>query len=69
MLSRIERRIRISGFCVALGLLILAATLTQSHPLAFVAFLLVGAPLIGLGMLFFLWGLASGTRPAGAEKS
>jgi hypothetical protein len=32
-------------------------TLFRVHPLAFVAFVVVGCPLIGAGVLLYLWSL------------
>jgi hypothetical protein len=55
----IERRIRWSGMLVVTGLLAQMLSLLWTHPLAFVCFLLVGCPLVGAGILFFLYSLVS----------
>ena len=61
--SSIELRIRWSGMLIVLGLFIQILTLLWTHPLAFVAFLLVGCPLVGAGILFFLYSLVSHLTP------
>jgi hypothetical protein len=58
----IERRIRWSGTLVVAGLLIQMFTLLWIHPLAFVCFIVVGCPLVGAGILLFLYSLV--TQPA-----
>jgi hypothetical protein len=62
-LSSIELRIRWSGMLIVLGLFIQMLTLLWTHPLAFVAFLLVGCPLVGAGILLFLYSLVSHQTP------
>jgi len=64
-----ERRIRCSGLIVGLGLVIQTATLFWTHPLAFMAFLLVGCPLVAAGLLFYLYSLASQAASAPAEAA
>jgi hypothetical protein len=61
---RIEIRIRLAGVLVALGLLVQLLTLIWNHPLSFMAFLLVGCPLMLLGVLLFLFSLVAGTNGA-----
>lgn len=53
----IEARIKWASLLIGAGLLIQAGTLLQVHPLAFVAFVVVGCPLIGAGVLLYLWSL------------
>ena len=55
----IERRIRWSGMLIVAGLAVQTLTLLWTHPLAFVSFLLVGCPLVGAGILIFLYSLVS----------
>ncbi len=55
----IERRLRISGMLLALGLLIELATLRWSHPTAFLVFLFGGGALMALGVLVYLFALVS----------
>jgi hypothetical protein len=55
----IQSRIRWSGRLIVVGLIVQMLTLLWTHPLAFVCFLLVGCPLVGAGILFFLYSLVS----------
>ena len=59
----IELRIRWSGMLIVVGLFVQMLTLLWMHPLAFVAFLLVGCPLVGAGILLFLYSLVSHHSP------
>jgi hypothetical protein len=54
-----ERRLRISGIMVIIGLLIEALCLAWSQPIAFVVLVCIGGALIGVGVLFFLYSLLS----------
>jgi hypothetical protein len=54
----IENRIRWSGLLIVLGVTVLLFTLRWSHPLSFMAFLVLGCPLIVAGIMLFLWALA-----------
>jgi hypothetical protein len=64
----IERRIRWSGLFIATGLIVQLLTLLWTHPLAFVAFLAIGCPLVGTGVLLYLYSIvAHGTIPANAH--
>jgi uncharacterized membrane protein YczE len=56
---RIEHRIRWSGLLIGLGLAIQMLMLVWTHPLSFMIFLLVGCPLVGIGMLVYLYSLVS----------
>ena len=53
----IETRIKWASLLIGAGLLIQMGTLSRIHPLAFVAFVVVGCPLIGAGVLLYLWSL------------
>jgi hypothetical protein len=55
----IERRIRLAGFLIAIGLVVQLTTFIWIHPLAFIAFALIACPLVGVGVLLFLYSLAS----------
>ncbi|PYV31401.1 MAG: hypothetical protein DMG22_16995 [Acidobacteria bacterium] len=55
----IERGIQISAVLIALGLLVQLITLAWTHPLSFVAFLVIGCPLEVAGVLYFLYALVS----------
>lgn len=54
-----ERRIRLASVLVCLGLLVLLLTLVRIHPLAFVAFTVIGCPLLAAGILLFLYSIVS----------
>ena len=53
----IERRVRWAAVMIGAGLLLQLLTLLRVHPLTFVAFLAIGCPLIGGGVLVYLWSL------------
>lgn len=55
----IERQIRWSGAMVAAGLILQTLSMLWTHPLAFMFFLMVGCPLVGAGILSFLYALVS----------
>ena len=55
----IEKRIRWSGILVGGGLLIQLVTMAWAHPLSFMAFLMVGVPMMLAGVLLFLYSLAT----------
>jgi hypothetical protein len=60
-----ERRIRWAAGQIGAGLLVQLGSLLVVHPLAFVAFLMVGCPLVGLGIIVYLVALVSSdSRPA-----
>jgi hypothetical protein len=63
-----NRRLRISGVLVIIGLLVEALCLVWSRPIAFVVLVCLGGALIGLGVLLFLYSLVSGPlHPAKAS--
>lgn len=64
----IERRIRWSGVLIVLGLVVQMTTLLFTHPLAFMAFALIGCPLVAAGILFFLYSIVAHTPSAPIEK-
>jgi hypothetical protein len=57
--SRLERRIAISSALIASGLSVQEIAHLWVHPLAFIAFLTIGAPLVAGGVALFLYSLAS----------
>lgn len=57
--NSIERRICFSGILIGAGLIVQMITLAWDHPLAFVAFLVVRCPMVGAGILFYLYSLVS----------
>jgi len=60
----IEMKIKWSGTLIAAGLLVQLASLTKIHPLSFVAFLLIGCPLVAAGIIVYLVSLVSDTHPS-----
>lgn len=52
-----EKRLRLASLLVCLGLLVLLLTLVKIHPLAFVAFTVIGLPLVAAGVLVFLYSI------------
>ena len=58
----IESRIKWASLLIGTGLLIQLGTLFRVHPLSFVAFVVVGCPLIGAGILVYLWSLVSAKK-------
>ena len=54
---RTERRIRWASLLVGAGLLVQLVSLLVVHPLAFVAFLMVGCPLMAAGIVLYLFSL------------
>ena len=61
----IERRLRISGILIALGLLVEGLSLIRVHPLAFLAFMLIGGALLIAGIGIYLYFIASASSPPG----
>lgn len=55
----VERRIRWASFLIGAGLLIQLGSLLVVHPLAFVAFLMLGCPLMAAGIVLYLLSLVS----------
>lgn len=55
----VERRIRWASLLIVAGLLVQLASLLVIHPLAFVAFLMLGCPLVGIGIISYLLALVS----------
>jgi hypothetical protein len=54
-----QRNIRWSGRLIVIGLVVQMLSLLWTHPLAFMGFLMIGCPLVGAGILFFLYSLVS----------
>lgn len=55
----VEKRIRRSAVLISIGLLVLLVTLLWRDPLSFMAFLIVGCPLVLAGALLYLYALAT----------
>lgn len=54
---RLEKRLRIAGSMILLGLLVELGTLLWSHPTAFLLFIFLGGTLMGLGILLYLFSI------------
>jgi len=57
--TTIEKRIRWAGLLVVGGLIVQILTMSWSHPLAFMAFLIIGCPLTLAGVLLYLFSLTA----------
>jgi len=55
----VETRLRWAGLLIVLGLVVQLLTFIWVHPLAFIAFALVGCPLVLVGVLFYLYSIAT----------
>jgi hypothetical protein len=64
MSALMERRLRVSGILIVLGLVVEALSLIRIHPLAFLGFMFVGGGLLVAGIAIYLYSLVSVTsRP------
>jgi hypothetical protein len=57
--SPTEHRIRWASLLVGAGLLVQFGSLLLIHPLAFMAFLMVGCPLMAAGIVLYLFSLVA----------
>jgi len=57
--ARLERRLRLAAVLVVLGLAVEAVSFAALHAAAFFAFLAPGALLVGVGIVLYLWSIAS----------
>lgn len=55
----VEKRLRWAGLLIALGLVVQLLTFIWVHPLAFIAFAVIGCPLVAAGVLFYLYSVVS----------
>jgi hypothetical protein len=55
----LEKRLRLAGVFVLLGLVVEVAALRWVHPAAFLVFAFVGIPLAAFGILIYLYSLLS----------
>jgi hypothetical protein len=67
-LTRLEKRLRLSGALIILGLLIELVTLKWSHPTAFLVFLIVGGLFMFVGIVMYLLTLVSASDAPAQEK-
>lgn len=58
-MTKLEKRLRLSGSLIILGLVVELVTLRWSHPTAFLFFAGLGGSLIALGVLVYLISLVS----------
>jgi hypothetical protein len=65
----IERKIRWASFLIGAGLLVQFGSFLVVHPLAFVAFVMVGCPLMAAGIVLYLLSLISNNAPQGDAPS
>lgn len=63
----IETNLRRASLIVAAGLLLQFASLFPLHPLAFIAYVGLGVPVMAIGVLYFLFLLV--THSEAAEKT
>jgi hypothetical protein len=54
-----ERRLRLAGVFVLLGLLVEVTALRWVHPAAFLVFAFIGIPIASLGIVIYLYSLVS----------
>ena len=59
----IEKRLKWSATLICAGLLVMLLSLLPLHPLAFMAFILFGSPLVGAGIVVYLTSLVGGKKP------
>lgn len=55
----LERRIRWAAVFVMVGIAIQIASLASDHPLSFMAFLVLGCPIVLIGILIYLYSLST----------
>jgi predicted membrane channel-forming protein YqfA (hemolysin III family) len=48
-------RRNLAAICSTIGSVVVAATLWRPHPWSFIFFLMLGVPLLLLGMVIYLW--------------
>ena len=57
-MTALEKRIRWCAALIGIGMAILLLSLFWKHPFAFMAFLILGCPLVLCGVLLYLYTLA-----------
>jgi Ca2+/Na+ antiporter len=58
-MTALERHIRRAAVFVLVGIAIMLASLTSDHPLSFMAFLVLGCPVVLIGILLYLYSLST----------
>ncbi|MGE0708267.1 MAG: hypothetical protein AB7N76_18645 [Planctomycetota bacterium] len=61
--ERFHYRLRRAGALILAGMAVQLGTFSWASPAAFLVFALVGATLVALGALLFLWTIARATHP------
>lgn len=61
--AQMDRRLRVSGILIALGLLVEVLSLIRNHPLAFLGFVFVGGGFLLAGIVIYLYSLVSVASP------
>jgi len=71
----IENKLRRASLIIAAGLFLQFVSLLPLHPLAFIAFVGLGVPIMGIGVLLFLFSLVThsesvaSSAPGASEKT
>lgn len=55
----VEKRLRWAGLLIGLGLLVQLLTFVRIHPLSFMAFAIIGCPLVLAGVVLYLYSIVS----------
>lgn len=55
----VERRVRLAAILICTGLVCQLLTLVRIHPFAFMAFILIGCPLVAAGIGLYLYSIVS----------
>jgi hypothetical protein len=63
----IEHKLRRASLIIVAGLLVQFLSLLPLHPLAFIAFVGLGVPIMGVGVLLFLFSLVTQPESAAAD--
>ena len=60
----VHTRLRLSGACIILGLIVQALSLLWNHPLSFIAFVTIGGLLLAIGIVLYLLAVVNmATKP------
>jgi hypothetical protein len=65
--SPVEKRLYVARLLVGSGLIVQLLTLLWIHPLAFLAFLFLGIPLVAAGAVFYLYWVLRGAEANPSE--
>jgi len=67
--SKFSNSFRLSGVLLIIGLCIEAISLQWVHPIAFLAFFVIGGAFLGAGIFLFLYSLVFHPSPANPNDS